>query len=211
MKTLLTALVVLLAGMAPRPALCQEPPLYNPYERPKNGPPLTNVAYKLTLPSLWATLRNPKHHPSARMPDFRFTSDEVLDAMAYLKSIAEQPPAATRWPAWAPKASQDLNGAESVALFTLVDRGKTIWNNARCTICHAAAGPRGRLIGGFVDLRVGGIDLQIAGNRLQRDWLYDWIKEPKNYSPDTLMPRFRFADNDLKALVEYILRDDAFL
>ena len=211
MKTLVTVLAVLLGGIAPRPAFCQEPPLFNPYERPKNGPPLTNVTYKLTLPSLWAKLRNPKHHPSARMPDFKFTSDEVLDVMAYLKSIAEQPTAATPWPVWAAKASVDMNDAESAALFKLVDRGKTVWNNARCTIYHAVAGPRGRLLGGFVDLRVGGIDLQIAGSRLQRDWLYDWIKEPKNYFPDTLMPRFRFSDGDVKALVEYILRDDAFL
>lgn len=207
----MTVLALLLAGVAPGPAFCQELQLFNPYERPKNGPPLTNVAYKLTLPSLRAKLRNPKHHPSARMPDFKFTGDEVLDVMAYLKSIAEQPPAATRWPAWAAEASENMNDAESAAMFKLVDRGKTIWNNARCTICHAVAGPRGRLIGGFVDLRVGGIDLQMAGNRLQRDWVYDWVKEPKNYFPDTLMPRFRLADDELKALVEYMLRDDAFL
>jgi mono/diheme cytochrome c family protein len=66
------------------------------------------------------------------------------------------------------------------------------------------------LIGGFVDLRVGGIDLQIAGRKLKRDWLYRWIEDPKVYFSDTLMPRYRFLEDELRALVEFILRDDAF-
>lgn len=211
MKALLTVLAILLATLTPHEAFCQERPLYNPYERPKNGPPLTNVVNKLKLPALWTKLRNPKHHPAARMPDFKLTDGEVLDIMAYLKSTAERPVPPIQWPAWAAKASEDMDDRESAAVFKLVDRGKSVWGSARCTICHTASGPRGRLIGGFVDLRVGGIDLQIGSNRLQRDWLYRWVNEPKSYFPDTLMPRFRFLDAELRALVEYLLRDDAFL
>lgn len=185
--------------------------LYNPYERLKNGPPLTNIFHKARPSWILAKLRDPKHHPAARMPDFGFSDEDALDVMAYLESIAEpSPPPATQWPAWADKDLEDLDDDELAEMFDLVDRGKAVWGNARCTICHTVYGPGGKLVGGFVDLRVGGIDLQIAATKLKRDWLYRWLEEPKAYFPETLMPRFRFTDAEVKALVEYILRDDAF-
>lgn len=185
--------------------------LYNPYERPKNGPPLTNVFHKAEPGWLLLKLRNPRHHPSARMPDFKFTDEEALDILAYLKSIAGQPPPRIAWAAWAGKQADKMAPTESVAMQKVVERGKAVWNDARCSICHAVTGPGGRIIGGFVDLRVGGIDLQMARVKLKRNWLYAWIQEPKNYFLDTLMPRYRLSDADIKALVEYVLRDDAFL
>lgn len=185
--------------------------LYNPYERMKNGPPLTNILHKAKPEWIWTKLREPQHHPSARMPDFTFTEDEVLDVMAYLKSIQEPPTRESEWPAWADKAFDDLEDEEFEEVFDLIDEGQRVWGNARCSICHSMNGPGGELIGGFVDLRVGGIDLQIAGPKLNRDWLFAWIKEPKDYFPETLMPHFRFSDDEVRALVEYILRDDAFL
>jgi mono/diheme cytochrome c family protein len=214
MKKLLILLALPLAGlavvMAQDPSL-QEPLLYNPYERPKNGPPLTNIFHKVNPTWLLKKLQDPEHHPAARMPDFKFSQEEGLDIMAYLKSIAEEPPPKILWPAWAAKGFEELDDEEFSAMLEVADRGKAIWGNARCTICHSVNGPGGELIGGFVDLRVGGIDLQIAATKLNRDWLDAWIKEPKDYFPDTFMPRYRFSEDEIKALVEYILRDDAFL
>ncbi len=214
MKKLLILLALPLAGLAvviaQDPSL-QEPLLYNPYERPKNGPPLTNIFHKVNPTWLLKKLQDPEHHPAARMPDFKFSQEEALDIMAYLKSIAEEPPPKIPWPAWAAKGFEELDDEEFFAMLEVADRGKAIWGNARCTICHSVNGPDGELIGGFVDLRVGGIDLQIAATKLSRDWLYAWIKEPKDYFPDTLMSRYRFSEDEIKALIEYILRDDTFL
>ena len=185
--------------------------LFNPYERPKNGPPLTNVFHKVKSPSWFlAKIGNPMSHPAARMPDLKVTDDEVLDIMAYLKSIADPDFAEQHWPAWADKGFEDMDDDELDAMFELTDRGQAVWSNARCSICHRANGPSGEFVGGFVDLRVGGIDLMGTGPKLTRNWLYAWIKEPKVYFPNTLMPRFRLDDADIRALVEYLLRDDAF-
>lgn len=186
-------------------------PLYNPYERIKNGPPLTNIFQKAEPQWIWSKLNEPRHHPSARMPEFSFSEEEVLDIMAHLKSIQEAASNPIAWPAWANKGFDDLEDDEFDAVFDLLDQGQRLWNNARCSICHAINGPGGKIIGGFVDLRVGGIDLQIAGPKLRRDWLFSWIKEPKDYFPETLMPRFRYSDDEARALVEYMLRDDAFV
>ena len=187
--------------------------LFDPYRRPKNGPPLTNVFEKAKLSWLGTKLKDPTYHPAARMPDFKFTDSEVTDVIAYLKSIAkEASPAPVQWPSWAGKdfetvaeSSHDLD-----AMLKRIEDGKALWGNARCTICHTVGGPGGKLIGGFVDLRVGCIDLQIAGTKLKRDWLYLWLKDPKSHFPDTLMPRFRFTDEQAMGLVEYLLRDESF-
>lgn len=185
--------------------------LYNPYERPKNGPPLTYVFNKANPSWIETKLQDPKQHESARMPDFRFSDDEVLDVMAFLKSVAAPPSPGPEWPSWAAKPFEEMNDQEFDAMLALSQRGEAVWSNARCSICHTVNGPGGELIGGFVDLRVGGIDLQLAGSKLKRDWLYQWLKDPKDYFPLTLMPRFRLTDDEIMHLVEYILRDLAFL
>ncbi|MBI4326075.1 MAG: cytochrome c [Chloroflexi bacterium] len=206
----LTAAAALGAAVAQTSAP-PSPALHDPYQRPKNGPPLQNVFHKVKPVWLFQKLAQPKHHPAARMPDFKFSQEEVLDIMAYLRSIGDpSAPAPVSWPAWAAKKFDDLSDEESEAVFALADEGKKVWSNARCSICHTIHGPGGSLIGGYVDLRVGGIDLQIAGAKLQRDWLYRWLREPKEYFPDTLMPRFRFSEGEIKALTEYILRDEVF-
>ncbi len=188
--------------------------LFNPYQRPKNGPPLTNVFHKAKLSWLGTKLKDPTYHPAARMPDFKFTEDEVTDVIAYLKSIAEEPSSPpVEWPTWARKEFEEVaeSSEDLEAMLKQIESGKALWGNARCTICHTVGGPGGKLIGGFVDLRVGCIDLQISGTKLKRDWLYLWLKDPKSHFPDTLMPRFRFTDEQSMALVEYVLRDDTFL
>lgn len=202
-------LLLALAVAAPA-ASREEARLYNPYARLKNGPPLTRIFHKVEPRWLLAKLQNPKLHPSARMPDLKLTEEEALDIMAYLKSVAGEPLPRAQWPAWGAKGTDELTDRERTAVFALVERGKAVWGKARCTICHTISGPRGRLVGGFVDLRVGGIDLMIAGTKLKRDWLYAWLTEPKSYFPDTLMPRYRFSDDEVRALVEYILRDTSF-
>ena len=214
MKKLLILLAIPLAGLAvviAQDLPLHEPLLYNPYERPKNGPPLTNVFHKVEASWLLKKLQDPGHHPAARMPNFKFSEEEALDIMAYLKSIAQEPPAQIQWPTWATKEFEELDDEEFFAMLDLSEQGKAVWGDGRCTICHTVNGPGGDLVGGSVDLRVGGIDLQIAATKLRRDWLYAWLQDPKKYFPDTLMPRYRFTDEEIKTLVEYMLSDDAFL
>ena len=204
------ALIGTLLIAIPAVTVAQTVELFNPYERLKNGPPLNDVWHKARPEWLWDKLHNPKHHPSARMPDFTLTDDEVLDVMAFLKASADPSFPSVQWPAWAPKGEDDMTDDEYDAMYELVDEGDSVWRNARCTICHVVEGPGNSLIGGFVDLRVGGIDLQLAGSKLNRDWLYRWIEEPMSYFPETLMPRFRFTDEEIRSLAEFILRDDIF-
>lgn len=198
---------VILAALA----LAATPDLYNAYERPKNGPPLTNVWHKAKPAWLWTKLHDPKHQSAARMPDFKLADDEVLDIMSFLKAVADSSFPSVQWSAWASKDEDDMSDDEWDAMSALVDKGDVLWRKARCTICHTVEGPADSSIGGFVDLRVGGINLENAASKLKRDWVYQWIKEPMSYFPDTLMPRYRFTHEEIKSLTEFILRDEIFL
>ena len=208
---LLVVLAVTATNVAGQDRTSSTTSLFNPYERVKNGPPLTNVFQKAKPEWIWSKLREPQHDPSAHMPDFDFNPEEILDIMAYLKSIQEPPEQVRDWPAWADKGFDDLEDDEFEEMFELSDGGLRVWSDARCSICHSINGPGGKIVGGVVELRVGGIDLQIAASKLNRDWLFSWIREPKDYFPDTLMPHFRLSDDEIAGLVEYILRDDAFI
>ena len=41
---------------------------------------------------------------------------------------------------------------------------------------------------------------------LDCDWLYSWIRDPHRLQPDTLMPRFRLADDEVRDLAHRIAR-----
>ena len=38
-----------------------------------------------------------------------------------------------------------------------------------------------------------------------RQWLFDWVKEPRHYSEYTVMPRLRLSDQQAMDLTEYLL------
>ncbi len=193
-----------------------EPP-FNAYERRKNGPPLTNVFHKAHPDWIREKLLQPRHHPAARMPDLRLTEEEVVRIMAYLRSVADPDLPAVAWPEWVVHGEEELERDEGALdeLCGLLEEGQAVWGRSRCSICHVVNSPvandaRGQFIGGFVDLRVGGMDLSFGAHKLERDWLYRWLHDPKTYFPHTLMPRFRFSDREIRALVEYLLRDAQF-
>lgn len=69
-----------------------------------------------------------------------------------------------------------------------------------CTACHQAINlarkPRGGISGpSFIN----------AGNRLQGDWIYDKLKNPRKYEPQSRMPVFKLSEEDFISLTKYIL------
>jgi mono/diheme cytochrome c family protein len=46
-----------------------------------------------------------------------------------------------------------------------------------------------------------------VGAKASRDWLYAWIRDPHRLQPDTLMPRFRFTDDQARDLALYLAED----
>ncbi|MFQ6114054.1 MAG: c-type cytochrome, partial [bacterium] len=177
----------------------------NPYLRPKNGPPLTNVVHKVNLPWLYTWLKNPQgHDPTAKMPNLKLEEPEIQAIINYLKSIADSTFPEVKWDAYLLKDEEEWTDDDWVQLDLAIARGEKIWRRSRCTICHIVEGR-----GGFVNVRVGKSLDKIAG-KVKRDWLYRWLKNPQAYFPQTLMPRFRLSDDEIKDLVVYIMYADPF-
>lgn len=184
----------------------------SPYNRAKHGPPLTNIIHKVNKEWLYDWLKDPKHYNTdAKMPNLKLNEEEIIEVVSYLVSIADR----DLWPkvSWGKflfKKEDKMTDEEFEEMDKLYSQGKAIWSQARCSICHTIKGASGKLVGGYVNLHVG-IDLSKVSSKINRDWLYYWIKEPKNYYKDTLMPKYRFSDEEIRALVEYIMRDSAFV
>ncbi len=172
----------------------------DPYKRSKNGPTLKNVVHKANKEWLKKWIDNPSAMiPNARMPRLMLSSDDIDAVIAYLESIADSSFPKQEWDAGLLKAEDDMTDDEYDKMDTLVSGGKAIWGRARCNICHPVKGK-----GGAVGV---GPDLGAVAEKINRDWLYQWIKEPRGYFHETQMSRYRFKDDELRKLVEYLMQD----
>ena len=52
-----------------------------------------------------------------------------------------------------------------------------------------------------------GPDLRGVASKVNREWLYAWIKDPKSYWPDTRMPNLRLSDQDAADIAAYMIDD----
>lgn len=153
------------------------------------GPELTNVGTKVNYSWAVRWLMDPKKYFStARMPKFFFTKDQAEAIADYLFSMS----GTTR---------HDVDYATATPNEQLVEQGKMLWSQARCNLCHMTNGKGGNHI------KVYAPDLSKAGSKVNKTWLFNWIKDPNKYFPGTRMPRFRFTDQEINALVEYIVSE----
>ncbi len=174
--------------------------LEDPYGRSKNGPTLKNVVHKANKEWIKKWIDNPSAMiPNARMPRLMLSSDDIDAVIAYLESIADSSFPKQTWDAGLLKAEDDMTDDEYDKMDTLVSGGKAVWGRARCNICHPVKGK-----GGAVGV---GPDLGAVAEKINRDWLYQWIKEPRGYFHETQMSRYRFEDDELRKLVEYLMQD----
>ncbi|MCR4288872.1 MAG: c-type cytochrome [Candidatus Scalindua sp.] len=174
--------------------------LEDPYKRPKNGPALKNVIHKANREWLKKWISNPKGVvPNAKMPRLMLNDDEIEAVLAYLASIADKELPEQEWDSYLMKSYEEMSDEEYEKMDELVSGGKAVWGRARCNLCHPVKGR-----GGAVGV---GPDLGTISEKVNRDWLYLWIKEPKSYFRYSQMPRYRFDDKELRKLVEFIMRD----
>lgn len=152
----------------------------------KVGPPLTFIGEKVTYKWLKTWLKNPnENYAEARMPNFMLSDEETKNIADFLVSLSRSEIKTMSM------ANPDVSEGK-------YQRGRAIYNNARCVICHPREGR-----GGAVEYVFAPDHTKIA-SKVSQDWLFRWIKNPRKYHPGTKMPHFRFTDKEVGDLVAFM-------
>jgi len=159
-------------------------------EVPRFGPELNHLLAKTKPDWIFRWVRNPKdYNPHTRMPNFRLSDDEAEDITAYLGNVAKDganiPP-------------------KGISAGGNADHGKSLVSTVGCKGCHVI-GDDARLRparGTSYDIAP---ELTRAGSKLDPDWAFEWIKNPRHFRPETRMPNLRLADQEARDVVAYLM------
>lgn len=157
---------------------------------PKIGPELNRIGYKTNGNWIYRWVKNPKaYNQHTRMPNFLFSDKQAEAVTAYLLDISKKNEFLT--------AKGTYVGGDS-------SRGKDIVESVGCMGCHT--------IGEDSRVRVArGTSYDIApeltrvGSKVNPDWAYDWVRNPRHYNPTTKMPSLRLTDSEAKDVVAYLV------
>ncbi len=153
-------------------------------------PHLDGIGAKVNRQWLVSWLKHPKgYFARTSMPNFLLSEGEADTLADFLMSFAsflngtQLEPLPPRLVA----ATEEQKGK-------LIELGSTRFKEARCISCHAINGK-----GGYV-----ATDLGKVASKVSQQWLYNYIKNPKRFSPGVRMPRYRFSEEELMGVVAYM-------
>ena len=153
-------------------------------------PHLDGIGSKVNRAWLVGWLKNPKaYFPKTRMPNFLLTDEESNLLADYLMTFGVFSEGVSMEPLPAP-----LNSTSETQKAGVIDLGSTRFREARCISCHAVNGK-----GGYV-----ATDLGKVASKVSKQWLYNYLKNPKHLSAGVPMPRYRLKENDLIGVVAYM-------
>src|SRR5207249_972061 len=163
----------------------------------KPGPILTKIDSKLTQDWVKNWIRNPRAvKPTTWMPKFFYNSNnsapedalrseaEINAIVSYLFANAETHEFAVKNPAHGDAKS-----------------GEEIVKSIGCQGCHVVGEGERSKIG---PRRTFGQPLENIGNKTTYEWIYNWVRDPKHYSPSTYMPNLRLTDQQVADVATYL-------
>lgn len=123
----------------------------------------------------------------ARMPDFMLSDGEVQTLAAYLRQQKGNfPPDSVAF------QSQKLSAHNREKAYKLLK------DKLPCLGCHQLGGEGGRI----------GPDLSSLKHRLQEDYVYRIIKNPRRLIPEGIMPQIAMPQAQLDLIVSYLLQQE---
>ena len=162
------------------------------------GPALTLISSKVNRAWLVKWLRKPKDYlPNAKMPAFKLSDEEIGYIADYLMEGVvssknfKNPPSS-------PFIKGGLILSPSLAKRgkgRFLDEGKTLVSSLGCLGCHII-NKKGN---GFAP------DLSGIGNKVKPEWLFQFLKKPKNYDPKTIIPDLAIQENEIESIAAYLM------
>jgi mono/diheme cytochrome c family protein len=161
---------------------------------PKIGPELNQLSLKTNPQWIYRWVRNPKDfNPHTRMPNFKFSDEQAEALTAFLWNIPKENSASQT--TVIPKGTFTGGNAE---------KGKQNVNDLGCKGCHVIEQDERvrNLRGTSYDIAP---ELTRIGSKVSGDWIYDWIRNPQHFRPDTRMPSLRLSETEAKDIVAYLI------
>jgi sulfur oxidation c-type cytochrome SoxX len=165
------------------------------------GPDLTEVGKKFKTDYIWESIVDPRANiATSFMPKFNLTKADVKSLSIFLKSrrgvnFAETSLQRYRAALNAKRPSAEET-AKQVALQgpALAAHGEKVISDRACTACHKLRD------------RDGGIapDLSYEGLIKDEEWIYEHFRNPRAVVTDSIMPSFRFGDQDFRGMSAYL-------
>jgi cytochrome c2 len=147
------------------------------------GPALDSLGYKVRSGWLASWLRDPKSYlPQSKMGNFRLSPEEISGLQAFLLSQRTQLPIDS--------TAVDWTRANSA-------NGRALFGELRCVSCHAVNGRGGTM----------GPELTRIGDKVRREWLFSYLKDPHRAQPDTPMLQYRLTDDQLRDLSSFLFEE----
>ncbi len=164
---------------------------------PKIGPPLNSLNAKVQPDWIYRWVKNPKEYNAhTRMPDFKLTDEEAQSVTAFLVNLGNN-------------GNFQLARAKGSFAGGNAATGKKLVESVGCMACHAVGEDETvrKTRGTTYDMAP---ELNRVGSKTTPDWLYDWVKNPRHYNPETRMPSLRLTDDEARHIVAYLttLKDD---
>lgn len=161
-------------------------------EQAGQGPSLLNVSKKVTADWMYAWIKNPRGWShSTRMPNFMLSDEEAKQVTAFIMDRS-------KGSTYAPLAHRSGNGDPL--------RGKQTFFDAGCVACHAIDEYKSDPAMRVKESNSFGPDLNKEGSKVTADWLFDWLKNPKNYQGHSRMPSLRLSDEEASDLTAYVMQ-----
>ncbi len=117
------------------------------------------------------------------MPDFHLSDTEVNSIIEYMAFLTGEP-----YP-------YNIKPRKSIYPEDIRNGEKLYQDIFACSACHRVNKQGGEIGPDHTDL----------ASRLNREWLEQWLKDPKSIKPDVRMPRFTFKDWEFDAITDYLM------
>lgn len=149
------------------------------------APDLTKVMSRRDNDWMTRFLKDPeKVWPASRkMPNLHLTDQEITNLIAFFTWVNN-----IKTNNWPPKPL-------IASAATAATPGEALFKTQGCSSCHSIGGVGGKA----------GPDLTKVGDRRNKEWIAEQIKDPKSHNPDSIMPAYtKLTEKDLQGLANYL-------
>jgi sulfur oxidation c-type cytochrome SoxX len=158
------------------------------------GPDLTEAGKKYKIDYLWESIVDPRANlATSFMPKFHLSDEDVTALVIFLKSRRGVNFAETTLDRY---KAHIANIAVVIPPGTAGEKaGEQLISDRACTACHKLKD------------KDGGVSPDLSYEGLIRDnaWLMDHFKNTRSRIPDSVMPTFRFPEDDFRAITTYLV------